>query len=69
MYVESACRLIAETRGAVWRRFLPAVWRAALAEGNRSLVNALIDQLKTQAAPRSAAADPAAGRHERLDAL
>ncbi|CDJ52088.1 ATP-dependent helicase, putative [Eimeria brunetti] len=54
VYVESACRLIAETRGAVWRIFLPVVWRAAMAEGNRSLVNSLIDQLKLQAAPRPA---------------
>lgn len=55
VYVESACRLIAETRGAVWRLFLPVVWRAAMAEGNRSLVNALIAQLKMQAAPRPVA--------------
>ncbi|KAL8448584.1 hypothetical protein Emag_003899 [Eimeria magna] len=34
VYVESACRLISETRGAVWRLFLPVVWRAAMAEGN-----------------------------------
>ncbi|XP_026191757.1 uncharacterized protein LOC34622030 [Cyclospora cayetanensis] len=61
LYVESACRLIAETRGAVWRLFLPVVWRAAMAEGNRSLVNVLIDQLKMQAAPRSAVAVAAQG--------
>ncbi|KAL8453752.1 hypothetical protein Emed_000693 [Eimeria media] len=57
VYVESACRLISETRGAVWRLFLPVVWRAAMAEGNRSLVNALIDQLKLQSAPRPAASE------------
>ncbi|CDI76960.1 ATP-dependent helicase, putative [Eimeria acervulina] len=61
VYVESACRLIAETRGAVWRIFLPVVWRAAMAEGNRSLVNSLIDQLKMQAAPRLPAAEQARG--------
>lgn len=57
VYVESACRLIAETRGAVWRIFLPVVWRAAMAEGSRSLVNSLIDQLKVQAAPRPVVAE------------
>lgn len=60
-YVESACRLIADTRGAVWRLFLPVVWRAAMAEGNRTLVNALIDQLKMQAAPRVSAAEVPSG--------
>ncbi|CDJ35672.1 uncharacterized protein EMH_0099590 [Eimeria mitis] len=32
-----------------------------MAEGNRSLVNSLIDQLKLQAAPRPAAAEQARG--------
>lgn len=69
VYVESACRLIAETRGAVWRIFLPVVWRAAMAEGNRSLVNSLIDQLKMQAAPRLPAAEQARGERASLECI
>lgn len=45
-YVEKACRLIRETGGAVWRLFLPAVWRAVLAEGNYHLVDKIVTCLK-----------------------
>ncbi|PFH32354.1 AAA family protein [Besnoitia besnoiti] len=58
-YVSKACTLLEATTSGVWRLFLPTVWRAALAENERSLVDALLNTMKkvTAASTPSSAAE------------
>ncbi|RQX67743.1 AAA family protein [Toxoplasma gondii CAST] len=63
VYVAKACALIEATTSAVWRLFLPTVWRAALAENERSLIDALLRTMKTvtAAAADEGTSSPASG--------
>nr|CEL65285.1 TPA: ATP-dependent helicase, putative [Neospora caninum Liverpool] len=58
VYVAKACALLEATTSAVWRLFLPTVWRMALAENERSLIDALLQTLKTVTASASDEASP-----------
>ncbi|PHJ17030.1 aaa family protein, partial [Cystoisospora suis] len=58
LYVQRACSLIESTNSAVWRLFLPLVWRAALAENDRSLIDALLNTIKRITASASSSETP-----------